>query len=1053
MNFDNKITYSLAPLVVLAIVLALCLMMGGKIERKVAVEIDQVELFNRDSLTVGKGGDIGYSNVPNDFLTIKREGNHFRWRVNDRYRDSLQYFKINDDNPNTHVIRNDQSQRIVMRLPTSRGDTLAMTVTGADVWQAWDDRFDKQKDVMVRHFAANHKLAQDNVSHDDSLLYLNQMQCHAVRSFFERTDGIVLVILDRFTEIHEGRKVVRYARSGVTDDKGEKAGHCKVQFYGVSNHCYLVDTGDDGTFKVDGVNHVMKATVRLTDWGAGHVMVTAGTGQDKSLLLSYPKPITFVGTVDSLRAKAQLSSGIITLKQSNNSFPNKSDLYLPAFCGGINYDLCNLEFYRQGDSAVVLRDNAYNTTAVRSHRSRWLPFSLIPALDAVQLHSPGAVLHARTGFIDMGFFMSYLWLPLLVCLMLLAALWLPTKLFKLSEVESRIKPSTVTDYYAYLSVLLLVCLCYCACKSLIALKLSYTYPYFEKLTGIIPAATSLMVLLFFSLAMVLSSPLRTATDIKGRRQHQWFDFIVCLVLFGWLTYCMFGWLDSEINAGVIASYFPSEVSMWHCRPLKWADAAGINDTHRSVVYSLLAIEAVVLVVWLCCLLGLDRFFGLLKQGWHACVAWLKEQLRKLGVMRKLGVKLKQGWHVCKTAVASLFSHVLSPSVLSRARKFANGLCWALTIVLLLNLVTSLLFSWALPARLTYCLMIAWGLLTLSIPLVRNAFVGMLKSLHLGHFVLLALLAVFGFAGNFATAFITLGVVMGLSRVLPRTALKLETIKPQRRLEILMQLFMVIVVYTAFAMVGDKGYITNFLGLAMCVVIIYCVVYRDNGQGGGDAEPRHALLVTGVIVLLVTLLPYICSLMFSPENVDYGRAARRVMLYSNFENLQKSGYRYSESDAEFMVVLSHSMQGDSIARHTHDPLSNDAHFIHPSVSAGQSPVVLNDLSAPMAFFGAYGTVMTHVVYFALLAVLLWVVLRDTFDRGEYLTEYLTRQRCWRLLALTMWVGTSLYIYFSYIDWLPFTGRLNPGMGVDAVGESLESALLLAFMGTLTIKNNK
>ena len=55
---------------------------------------------------------------------------------------------------------------------------------------------------------------------------------------------------------------------------------------------------------------------------------------------------------------------------------------------------------------------------------------------------------------------------------------------------------------------------------------------------------------------------------------------------------------------------------------------------------------------------------------------------------------------------------------------------------------------------------------------------------------------------------------------------------------------------------------------------------------------------------------------------------------------------------------------------------------------------------------------------------------------------------RLLAMFMWVGTSLYIYFSYIDWLPFTGRLNPGFGVDAVGEALETAFLLAFMATVT-----
>ena len=116
MKFNNKITIAVA-LAVVAIVLTLCLMMAGKIERKVVVEIDEVELYNRDSLHVGRGSDIHYGNVPHDYLTIIRDGNHFRWHVNDRYRDSLQYFKINAQNPNKHTIRNDRSQQIVLELP------------------------------------------------------------------------------------------------------------------------------------------------------------------------------------------------------------------------------------------------------------------------------------------------------------------------------------------------------------------------------------------------------------------------------------------------------------------------------------------------------------------------------------------------------------------------------------------------------------------------------------------------------------------------------------------------------------------------------------------------------------------------------------------------------------------------------------------------------------------------------------------------------------------------------------------------------------------------
>jgi hypothetical protein len=174
-----------------------------------------------------------------------------------------------------------------------------------------------------------------------------------------------------------------------------------------------------------------------------------------------------------------------------------------------------------------------------------------------------------------------------------------------------------------------------------------------------------------------------------------------------------------------------------------------------------------------------------------------------------------------------------------------------------------------------------------------------------------------------------------------------------------------------------------------------------------------------------------------------------MLYSNFDDLQKSGYRYCESDAEFMVIMSHYMQ----QQQTQDPLSNDTHFMHASVSSGQSPVALNDLSVPIAFFGSYGIKATTVVYFLLLTVLIVLILTYSLSYADDFSTKLTNAMQWRLLALFMWVGTSLYIYFSYIDWLPFTGRLNPGFGVDAVGEALETAFLLAFMAAVTYKEEE
>ena len=421
MDSKTHIT-NLVAIAAAIVLLLLCLLMTGRITQKVALTVDQIELTNRDTLTIGQNSDIYYHNVPMDYLTVWKEGNHYKWKVNDQYQDSLQYFKINNENPNKHIIHDDESQRIVLTLPTSMGDTLRMTLTGKEIWKAWKKRFANQKEVMARHFAANCAMATDSIAASDSLkmLYMNQMQRHDVRSFFQKgDDALVLVILDRFTKIQEkdseGTETLQgYVREGQTADEGEKAAHCKVQFFSVGTHCYLDKSPEAGTFQVDGVNYVMKASVKLTEWGAGHVMITPGRN-DKSMLISFPKPITYVGTVDSLRSKSKRSSGVITLKQNNHSFPNKSDLYLPAFSNAINFDLCNIEF--RGES-VLVRDNNYDSILVENATTAFLPFSVTPALNPVTLHSGNDLLHARVGYISHGFFLSYLWLPLLVFVLL-----------------------------------------------------------------------------------------------------------------------------------------------------------------------------------------------------------------------------------------------------------------------------------------------------------------------------------------------------------------------------------------------------------------------------------------------------------------------------------------------------------------------------------------------------------------------------------------------------------------------------------------------------------
>ncbi|GAB6011480.1 hypothetical protein [Viscerimonas tarda] len=128
------------------------------------------------------------------------------------------------------------------------------------------------------------------------------------------------------------------------------------------------------------------------------------------------------------------------------------------------------------------------------------------------------------------------------------------------------------------------------------------------------------------------------------------------------------------------------------------------------------------------------------------------------------------------------------------------------------------------------------------------------------------------------------------------------------------------------------------------------------------------------------------------------------MYVDFKEVQKTGYRYNDSDAEFMVALSHYMFGNI----KNDDSMSEHYPLHSSVSTGQSPVVLNDVSFPAAFYAPMRG--STFIFFGLLSALLLLVLG--FSIGG-IKEYgiskpkLHTQMRWRILAVCMWAGTSLY----------------------------------------------
>ena len=216
-------------------------------------------------------------------------------------------------------------------------------------------------------------------------------------------------------------------------------------------------------------------------------------------------------------------------------------------------------------------------------------------------------------------------------------------------------------------------------------------------------------------------------------------------------------------------------------------------------------------------------------------------------------------------------------------------------------------------------------------------------------------------------------------------------------------------------------------------------YEDNVQDLYRKGIRNAMI--SFLVLMVFFIKIVLPIILPVDAVTYDRKSQRFNAAWQTERYFDSGYRTANSNQEFFMISDHYMFNNDGS----DPLSSTKRVLHSSISTGQSPVILNDVSAQSSFFGTYG-VGAFIAFFTLLTVLSWLVLSYTLTKeGE-----LSKQRLYRLMAILLWLSSTIYLYVSYSGLIPFTGRLIPGYGLEAVGEALETSVLLAFMTASPVK---
>ncbi len=917
------------------LLLLLCIVMLSRVRSRLVVCVDGFDLVNEESVTIGRGSDVSFDLVPHDFLIACRDsiGSGWSWKVGDAClkADSISYFKINDKNPNLHPLENGQT--VVVKAGDAR-HTIDVSQLD-DLMGEHDSQYVMLRNVLEKQ----RRLSGDgkNESHKEDDL----------KSFFYRersTFGFLgpwqLVILDRHTSIEGNGTSISFCSSGHVDN-------CfKVQFFRMAEYSFLSDDSD--IFSIGDIKHMAKPVLQPTRWGAGHAMLrSSGTG----INVTYPKPITYTEDCGILRQLTGRHTSLVTLLQEDGSLPVGNSLFVPQYSSAMPQEVCHVRL--MGDSMVVANHKV---------QPRW---TMMPKLQQATVdHGVGKV-HLQVGLIGTRMVLSYFWLPLVIFLMTFFTYPLLMSVEGMNIRGKTLMATRLPDIFQMVSIIAFV---YGACRMMVALKLSWTYPYFEKLTGVVVVSVALMLLLLYTLSIAINHGLLTARPtlrtVRKKKFRPWLALGVSVV---GLALCVAGlsYMDHNFSRSMLGSYMQGEI--YSPFPWQWTKLKGINDLHRSVPYTLLLFNVLTIIV-----IFIRNVLDLLPKR--------KSGQRKTSLFTK-----KFQWP----------TFLRNPN----AKAMAVAVCYAFFVA-----VASVI------------------------------------------------------PGNFSTALITLLMVIGMGH-----AMSLLDYSESRLLGLGTSLGITLVMLVAaIAMPGaDKGYFTNYLGFACMAVVLYAFASKYKRRSPSSRELQTNAVehwwmnwtLVGVLVSVLFIVPKVMTLFYDAEEVDYSRSSRRFQMFSQFDKYRNSGYRYAVSDAEFMTVMIHGMYNVSGA----DPLSSERHPLHPSVSTGQSPVVLNDVSLPIAFFGTYG-ILSYVVFFSLLALLLLAIVGYGIPgvigdgRKHIMDVEIDVTMLWRLLAVLMWVCTSYYLYASYVGQFPFTGRLCPGYGVDSVGEALESVILLAFMTSTMLKHD-
>jgi hypothetical protein len=903
--------------------------------------ITAFDLPNRNSFTVGENSDICFKDVPKDYMTVTYDNDRYFYKIDNE--NICLYYIINNGNPNRHPI-NENSEITVFGQKYRGSDFI-------NLLKNCDNEYYMLKDVLKNRIPANTLAAIENgEQYFETFIYKQQTRFKLPlinKTLHYGKPSYSLIILDRTTKIDD----VGYRYSGIL---GQDTAELKIQFFKMNS--WSVKKNDNNYFSDSVRSYFAKAVQMFTEWGAGHIKVTCDRNK---FSVTFPKAITTAISTEKIRETVEKAQAGVYLKQMLKSYPMPTDFYIPDFSNTFSEYVCELS--RNEKKHLIFQKTDSRDTIRLTTSGSFVPD--IP-VKKQELARGGITYKAR--ILNKWFYMSKHWMLAILLPVLLLVLYL---LFP--EEGNGVTCEKIQNIRWYLCGMFTWFWFFLNQKLLIAEKLSFTYPYFEKLypvsylTTLFSLFAVFLVILLINKSFLFNYVHGFSYTFKRRKfgdtlvKHAiWLNLVLALLtvgICGFVTYSIF----KSCIMPIWNSYFPGDISIFH----PFGDA--MNDNHFTVIWVVGAM-----------LVGLSFLL-------------IATELYKIKLAKQVDEKINK----IKSEITKLSNEKIN-EIKSKNKHVLAVLSIAL-----------------------YILYIA---------------------------LYIALSAGISFLGNFGTAFAVLVLLFSLSIFLKKQIEKSNN----KSFRWLIGSLLISCCFVFIGIPADFGFFINLFGVLFCwTILMWASTKHYNWSNRRRRMQFIKLLVSGIVVCVLAI--YGAKSLSNPENIKYGRSIRRIENCIDPVKVKNAGYIYTESDIQWMEVMRYYAEKVGKGRDDNHDIYSEKNSFHQLVSSGQSPVILNDVCVPGVYLGSLRRCGWFGLLFGVMALGAFVYcfsIGDTWRQKPYNFE-INRRLIGRLLAGNLWIGVTLYLLASYYWATPFTGRLIPGFGVDAVGEALEIIVLFAFMCAL------